>query len=62
MVGYGASIPQGAERDISIAAQAAYLARDLDAPLRRIEDGKHFRPEDFPEIVAEEIMTLVAAT
>lgn len=38
------------------------LARDLAAPLRRIEDGKHFTPEDFPEIVAEEIMTLVAAT
>ena len=38
------------------------LARDLAAPLRRIEDGKHFTPEDFPEIVAEEIMHLIAAT
>lgn len=38
------------------------LARDLAAPLRRIEDGKHFTPEDFPEIIAEEIMALVAAS
>ncbi len=37
------------------------LARDLASPLRRIEDGKHFTPEDFPEIVAEEIMALAAA-
>ncbi|MFU8829387.1 MAG: alpha/beta fold hydrolase [Phycisphaerales bacterium] len=36
------------------------LARDLAAPLRRIDDGKHFTPEDFPEIFAEEIMALVA--
>lgn len=24
------------------------LARDLDAPLRRIDGGKHFTPEDHP--------------
>lgn len=38
------------------------LASDLSAPLRRIEEGKHFTPEDYPEIIAEEIMALVAAT
>lgn len=37
------------------------LARDLSAPLRRIEGGRHFTPEDHPEIVAEEIGALVAA-
>lgn len=36
------------------------LSRDLKAPLRRIPGGKHFTPEDHPEIVAEEINTLLA--
>jgi len=35
------------------------LARDLSAPLRRIEGGKHFTPEDHPAILAEEINALV---
>ena len=35
------------------------LARDLDAPLRRIEGGKHFTPEDHPDIIAEEINILL---
>jgi len=37
------------------------LARDLGAPLRRIEDGKHFTPEDYPEIIVEEIEALVSS-
>lgn len=36
------------------------FARDLRAPLRRIEGGKHFTPEDHPELVAEEINQLLA--
>jgi pimeloyl-ACP methyl ester carboxylesterase len=36
------------------------LARDLGAPLRRIEAGRHFTPQDFPEIVAAEIGVLAA--
>ncbi len=35
------------------------FARDLGAPLRRIEGGMHFTPEDYPEIVAEEIGKLI---
>ncbi|MCW8193752.1 alpha/beta fold hydrolase [Proteobacteria bacterium 005FR1] len=35
------------------------LAKDLHAPLRRIEGGKHFTPEDHPDIIAEEINRLV---
>jgi len=35
------------------------FARDLKAPLRRIEGGKHFTPEDHPEILAEEISSLL---
>lgn len=36
------------------------LARDLSAPLRRIEGGKHFTPEDHPDIIATEINALIA--
>jgi pimeloyl-ACP methyl ester carboxylesterase len=35
------------------------FARDLKAPLRRIENGRHFTPEDHPDIVAEEIGLLL---
>lgn len=35
------------------------LARDLNAPLRRIPGGRHFTPEDHPGILAEEIELLV---
>ncbi len=35
------------------------LAQDLEAPLRRIEGGKHFTPEDHPDVIAEEITSLV---
>lgn len=35
------------------------FSRDLRAPLRRIPGAKHFTPEDYPEIIAEEIMELV---
>ncbi|HVM28041.1 MAG TPA: alpha/beta hydrolase [Mycobacteriales bacterium] len=36
------------------------FARDLGTPLRRIEGGKHFTPEDHPGILAEEIRSLAA--
>ncbi len=35
------------------------LAHDLHAPLERIEDGKHFVPEDHPEEVAKNINLLL---
>lgn len=35
------------------------FARDLEAPLYRIEGGKHFTPEDHPDILAQEINQLV---
>jgi pimeloyl-ACP methyl ester carboxylesterase len=37
------------------------LARDLGAPLRRIPGGKHFTPEDHPDVIAEEINALLDA-
>lgn len=36
------------------------FAHDLCAPLQRIEGGKHFTPEDHPEIIADGINQLVA--
>lgn len=36
------------------------LARDLAAPLHRLQGGKHFTPEDHPEAVADAIRELVA--
>ena len=35
------------------------FARDLRTTLRRIEGGKHFTPEDHPDVLAEEIRSLV---
>jgi pimeloyl-ACP methyl ester carboxylesterase len=35
------------------------FASDLGAPLRRIEGGKHFVPEDHPDVLAAEILALV---
>ena len=37
------------------------LARDLRAPLHRIPGGKHFMPEDHPDIVAAETKALPAS-
>lgn len=36
------------------------FAQDLRTSLRGIEGGKHFTPEDHPEVIAEEIQSLVA--
>ena len=35
------------------------FARDLNVPLRIIPGGRHFTPEDHPNMLAEEIMALV---
>ncbi len=35
------------------------LSKDLAAPLRRIEGGKHFTPEDHPDVIAEETNLLL---
>jgi len=61
-LGLAARIVWGAADQFQKVEYGERLARDLGAPLRRIEDGKHFTPEDYPEVVAEEINTLIAAT
>lgn len=35
------------------------LAQDLAAPLHRIERGRHFTPEDHPQIIAQQINALL---
>jgi len=35
------------------------LAKDLNAPLHRIDGGKHFTPEDHPDVIAAEINALI---
>ncbi len=34
------------------------FARDLGTTLRRIEGGKHFTPEDHPDVVADAVRDL----
>lgn len=38
------------------------FAFDLRAPLRRIDGGKHFVPEDHPDAIAEAVMEVVTAS
>ena len=53
-----ARIAWGADDEFQKLKYGERLAADLRAPLRRIEGGKHFTPEDYPEIIAEEINAL----
>jgi pimeloyl-ACP methyl ester carboxylesterase len=55
-----ARIVWGAADDFQKIEYAERLATDLGAPLRRIEGGLHFTPEDHPQIIAEEINALIA--
>ena len=36
------------------------FARDLGTTVRRIEGGKHFTPEDHPDVIADEVRALAA--
>lgn len=58
-LGIPARIAWGAEDEFQTLDHGERLARDLKAPLRRIEGGKHFTPEDHPQIIAEEINALI---
>ena len=54
-----ARIVWGAADEFQTIDYGERLADDLNAPLRRIEGGLHFTPEDHPEILAEEINALI---
>ncbi|RJE79872.1 alpha/beta fold hydrolase [Paracoccus sp. JM45] len=49
----------GAADDFQKIEYGERLAKDLKAPLYRIEGGKHFTPEDHPKLIADEINTLI---
>jgi pimeloyl-ACP methyl ester carboxylesterase len=54
-----ARIVWGAEDQFQKLAYGERLALDLKAPIRRIDGGRHFTPEDHPEIVVQEINALL---
>ena len=58
-LGIPARIAWGAEDNFLKLKYGERFAQDLSAPLRRIADGKHFTPADFPEVIAEEILLLL---
>lgn len=59
-LGVPARIVWGAADQFQKIAYGERFARDLAAPLERIEGGRHFTPEDHPELVAREINRLLA--
>ncbi|CAN5147730.1 alpha/beta hydrolase [soil metagenome] len=56
-----ARIVWGADDQFQKIRYGERLARDLAAPLQRIDRGKHFTPEDHPEIVARDLNQLLEA-
>lgn len=59
-LGIPARIAWGAADQFQKIEYGERFARDLAAPLRRIEGGKHFTPEDYPGVMADEIGRLLA--
>lgn len=59
-LGVPARVAWGVDDAFQKLAYGERFARDLDAPLRRIEGAKHFTPEDHPDVIAEEIALLLA--
>lgn len=60
-LGAPARIAWGAADQFQKIRYGERFARDLKAPLRRIDEGRHFTPEDHPEIIAEQINQLTAS-
>ncbi|SFP91582.1 alpha/beta fold hydrolase [Tranquillimonas alkanivorans] len=54
-----ARVVWGAADQFQKIAYGERLARDLRAPLTRIEGGKHFTPEDHPDEVAQAVRALL---
>jgi len=59
-IGLPARIAWGAADRFQKIGYGYRLAYDLKAPLTRIEDGKHFVPEDHPEQVAQAVENLIS--
>ena len=58
-LGIPARIVWGAADQFQKLEYGERFARDLNAPLRRVDEGKHFTPEDHSDIVAEELQALI---
>lgn len=58
-LGIPARVAWGAADEFQKLEYGERLASDLKAPLRKIEGGKHFTPEDHPQVIAEEINALI---
>lgn len=59
-LGLPARIAWGAADQFQKIEYGERFAHDLSASLHRIEGGKHFTPEDHPEVIAQEINQLLA--
>jgi len=59
-LGVPARVVWGVEDQFQTLEYGERFARDLGVPLRRIEGGKHFTPEDHPDVIAEEVRGLHA--
>jgi len=59
-LGVPARIVWGVADPFQKLAYGERFARDLGTTVRRIEGGKHFTPEDHPDVIAEEIRSLAA--
>ncbi|MFN2563742.1 MAG: alpha/beta fold hydrolase [Gemmatimonadaceae bacterium] len=57
--GVPARIVWGAADQFQNVEYGERFARDFGAPLHRIESGKHFTPEDHPDVVADNLNALV---
>ena len=65
MTGCGISMSDGEGLDLSLAEQADRLLRwpdDLGADLQEIEGGRHFTPEDHPDVIAAAVNQLLSTT
>jgi pimeloyl-ACP methyl ester carboxylesterase len=58
-LGVPARVVWGVQDRFQKVEYGARFARDLGTPLCRIEGGKHFTPEDHPNVLAEQIRSLV---
>jgi len=59
-LGVPARVVWGVEDQFQTLDYGERFACDLGVPLRRIEGGKHFTPEDHPDVIAEEVRSLHA--
>ncbi len=58
-LGVPARLAWGADDPFQPVEYGERFAADLKAPLRRIEKGLHFTPEDHPEVIAQELGLLL---